>query len=209
VIGSIARARRHGARLILLASLISALAATAAGAESAPVPPGRVTEGALFWRTPESQALVPAPVLGTDVHMVVTGIVARARVRQEFTNPGSAWTDGIYVFPLPEDAAVDHLRMRIGERVIEGVVKERAAAKAQYEGAKRAGQRASLVEQERPNIFTTSVANVPPGAAIAVEIEYQHAIRYDSGQFRLRFPMVVGPRYIPGTPAPPSSGGAG
>ena len=209
MIGSIARARRHGARLILLASLISALAATAAGAESAPVPPGRVTEGALFWRTPESQALVPAPLLGTDVHMVVTGIVGRARVRQEFTNPGSAWTEGIYVFPLPEDAAVDHLRMRIGERVIEGVIKERAAAKAQYEGAKRAGQRASLVEQERPNIFTTSVANVPPGAAITVEIEYQHAIRYDSGQFRLRFPMVVGPRYIPGTPAPPSSGGEG
>ena len=209
MIGSIARARRHGARLILLASLISAPAATAAGAESAPVPPGRVTEGALFWRVPESQALVPAPLLGTDVHMVVTGIVARARVRQEFTNSGSAWTEGIYVFPLPEDAAVDHLRMRIGERVIEGVIKERAAAKAQYEGAKRAGQRASLVEQERPNIFTTSVANVPPGAAITVEIEYQHAIRYDSGQFRLRFPMVVGPRYIPGTPAPPSSGGEG
>jgi Ca-activated chloride channel family protein len=209
VIGSIARARRHGARLIVLASLISALAAPAAGAESTHAAPGRVTEGALFWRTPESQALVPAPVLGTDVHMVVTGIVARARVRQEFTNPGSAWTEGIYVFPLPEDAAVDHLRMRIGERVIEGVIKERAAAKAQYEGAKRAGQRASLVEQERPNIFTTSVANVPPGAVITVEIEYQHAIRYDSGQFRLRFPMVVGPRYIPGTPAPPSSGGAG
>jgi Ca-activated chloride channel family protein len=136
--------------------------------------------------------------------MVVTGIVARTRVRQEFTNPGSAWTEGVYVFPLPEDAAVDHLRMWIGERVVEGVIKEKAAAKAQYEEAKRAGQRASLVEQERPNIFTTSVANIPPGAAITVEIEYQHALRYDGGQFRLRFPMVVGPRYIPGNAAPSS-----
>src|SRR4030095_4781290 len=88
------------------------------------------------------------------------------------------------------------------------VIKEKAAAKAQYEEAKRAGQGASLVDQERPNIFTTSVANIPPGAAITVEIEYQHALRYDGGQFRLRFPMVVGPRYIPGN-APPSSNGTG
>ena len=199
-----ARARRYGARLIVLAGLISALAATAAGAENAHVTPGRVTEGALHCRMIGSEALVPAPVLGTDVHMVVTGIVARTRVRQEFTNPGSAWTEGVYVFPLPEDAAVDHLRMWIGERVVEGVIKEKAAAKAQYEEAKRAGQRASLVEQERPNIFTTSVANIPPGASITVEIEYQHALRYDGGQFRLRFPMVVGPRYIPGNAAPSS-----
>jgi hypothetical protein len=209
VIGAIARARRHGARLIVLAGLISALAATAAGAENAHGTPGRVTEGALLYRMDGSEALVPAPVLNTDVHMVVTGTVARARVRQEFTNPGNLWTEGIYVFPLPEDAAVDHLRMRIGERVIEGVIKERAAAKAEYEGAKRAGQRASLVEEERPNIFTTSVANIPPRAAITVEIEYQHALRYDGGQFRLRFPMVVGPRYIPGNPVTPSSDGTG
>jgi len=206
VIEANARARRHGARLIVLAGLISALAATAAGAENAHVTPGRVTEGALHCRMIGSETLVPAPVLGTDVHMVVTGIVARARVRQEFTNPGSAWTEGVYVFPLPEDAAVDHLRMWIGERVVEGVIKEKAAAKAQYEEAKRAGQRASLVEQERPNIFTTSVANIPPGAAITVEIEYQHTLRYDGGQFRLRFPMVVGPRYIPGNAAPSSDG---
>jgi Ca-activated chloride channel family protein len=71
---------------------------------------------------------------------------------------------------------------------------------ADWHPAGWAEQRASLVEQERANIFTTSVANVPPGAAITVEIEYQHALRYDSGQFRLRFPMVVGPRYIPGSP---------
>src|SRR5262249_30723029 len=208
-VGGIVRARRHGARLIVLAGLTSALAATAAGAEIAHETPGRVTEGALLYRMDGSEALVPAPVLNTDVHMVVTGIVARARVRQEFTNPGNLWTEGIYVFPLPEDAAVDHLRMRIGERVIEGVIKERAAAKAEYEGAKRAGQRVSLVEQERPNIFTTSLANIPPNAAITVEIEYQHALRYDSGQFRIRFPMVVGPRYIPGNPVAPSSDGTG
>ena len=110
------------------------------------------------------------------------------------------------MFPLPEDAAVDHLRMRVGDRVIEGVIRERAAAKQAYEQAKQQGQRASLVEQERPNVFTTSVANIPPGAAVTIEIEYQQAVRYDAGRFRLRFPMVVGPRYIPGTTAAGAAG---
>ena len=193
-------------------SLILALAASAARAEvagDARARVDRVTEGALFWRTAEQGALVPAPTLKTDVHIVVTGIVARASVRQEFTNPGSAWAEGIYVFPLPEDAAVDHLRMRVGDRMIEGVIQERSTAKTQYEQAKHEGKHASLVEEERPNVFTTSVANIPPGAAIAVEIEYQQTVRYDAGQFRLRFPMVVGPRYIPGAPAPRPSVGTG
>src|SRR5881296_3539083 len=148
---------------LILVGLISVLAAQAAGAEV-----GRITEGTLFWRTAEQSALVPAPTLKTDVRIVVTGIVARASVRQEFSNPSHAWAEGIYVFPLPEDAAVDHLRMKVGDRLIEGVIQERAAAKAQYEQAKHEGRRASLVEQERPNVFTTSVANIAPGAAITV-----------------------------------------
>jgi len=189
---------------LILVGLISVLAAQAAGAEV-----GRITEGTLFWRTAEQSALVPAPTLKTDVRIVVTGIVARASVRQEFSNPSAAWAEGIYVFPLPEDAAVDHLRMQVGDRVIEGIIQERSTAKAQYEQAKQEGKRASLVEQERPNVFTTSVANIAPGAAIAVEIEYQQTVRYDAGQFRLRFPMVVGPRYIPGVPAPGPSSGMG
>ena len=196
--------------LIVFVSLIFALAAPAARAEvggDARGPVGRVTEGTLFWRSAEQNTPVPAPTLETEVNIVVTGIVARASVRQSFTNPSQAWAEGIYVFPLPEDAAVDRLRMKIGDRLVEGVIKERAAAKAQYEQAKQEGRRAGLVEQERPNIFTTSVANIAPGAAISIEIEYQQTVRYDSGQYRLRFPMVVGPRYIPGSPgAGPSSG---
>jgi Ca-activated chloride channel homolog len=189
---------------LILAGLISVLAAQAAGAEV-----GRVTEGTMLWRTAEQTELVPAPTLKTDVRIVVTGIVARATVRQDFTNPSRLWVEGVYVFPLPEDAAVDHLRMRVGDRVIEGVIQERAAAKTQYEQARQQGKRASLVEQERPNVFTTSVANIAPGAAISVEIEYQQTVRYDAGQFRLRFPMVVGPRYIPGAPTPAPSTGNG
>ena len=162
-----------------------------------------VTEGTLLFKTNQSGRYLPAPILKTDVQIAVTGIIARATVRQEFTNPSTKkgdWLEGIYVFPLPETAAVDHLRMKIGERIIEGQIKERAEAKKVYEQAKQEGKRTSLVEQERPNLFTTSVANIGPGERITVEIEYQETVQYDSGQYQLRFPMAVGQRYIPGTP---------
>jgi Ca-activated chloride channel homolog len=162
-----------------------------------------VTTGTLLFRTAEPDRFVPAPTLDTDVHIAVTGIIARATVQQEFVNPSreqDAWAEGIYVFPLPETAAVDHLRMRIGERIIEGQIKERSEAKQTYDRAKQQGTRASLIEQERPNIFTTSLANIGPGERITIEIEYQEILRYDRGKFSLRYPMVVGPRYIPGVP---------
>ena len=161
------------------------------------------TDGALLFKTNQPGRYTPAPILKTDVQIAVTGIIARATVRQEFTNPSQKkgeWLEGVYVFPLPETAAVDHLHMHVGERIIEGQIKERGEAKKVYEKAKQEGKRTSLVEQERPNIFTTSVANIGPGERIVVEIEYQETIRYDQGIFQLRFPMVVGQRYIPGTP---------
>ena len=161
---------------------------------------GDVKQGRLLFRTGQAGRFIPAPTLKTDVQITVTGVIARTIVKQEFTNQGKDWAEGIYVFPLPETAAVDHLRMIVGERLIEGQIKERAEAKKVYEQAKQEGKRASLVEQERPNIFTTSVANIAPRDRITIEIEYQETIRYDQGRFQLRFPMVVGPRYIPGTP---------
>ncbi|HNV27353.1 MAG TPA: VIT domain-containing protein, partial [Nitrospira sp.] len=158
-----------------------------------------VTEGTLLFRTDQAGRFTPAPVLKTDVQIAVTGMIARATVRQEFTNPSTItrdWLEGIYVFPLPETAAVDHLRMRVGERIIEGQIKERTEAKKVYEQAKQQGKRTSLLEQERPNIFTTSVANIGPGEHITIEIEYQETVRYDDEQYHLRFPMAVGQRYI-------------
>jgi Ca-activated chloride channel family protein len=161
--------------------------------------PSEATQGTLFFRSGQD-AYIPVPTLNTDVQMKLTGPILRATVRQQFTNPSATWAEGIYVFPVPEDAAVDHLRMKVGERIIEGMIQERAEAKKTYEAAKAQGKRASLVEQERPNIFTTSVANIGPNETITVEIEYQQWLHYDQEHFRLRFPMVVGPRYIPGTP---------
>ena len=156
-----------------------------------------VTTGTLLFRTSEPGKFVPAPTLNTYVHITITGIIARATVKQEFINPSRGqddWAEGIYVFPLPETAAVDHLRMRIGERIIEGLIKERTEAKQIYDRAKQQGERASLVEQERPNIFTTSLANIGPGEHITIEIEYQETVRYDHGAFSLRYPNVGGPR---------------
>ena len=197
------------ARLVMLLALLQLPPAgfppaAASAADPAAVSPRRVTEGTLFWKTGQGQ--VAAPVLATDVEIRVTGMIARARVHQEFTNPAAEWAEGVYVFPLPDDAAVDHLRMRVGDRIIEGMIREREAAKAAYTQARQQGQRASLVEQERPNVFTTSVANIPPGAAITIEIEYQQTVHYDAGEFRLRFPMVVGPRYLPGEPVAAADG---
>ena len=143
-----------------------------------------------------------APLVATEVAIDVTGNVARARVTQRFRNPYRDWYEGTYVFPLPENAAVDHLRMRIGERVVEGEIRERRAAKASYEQAKAEGRRAALLEQERPNIFTSSVANIGPGEEIRIDIEYQQTLRYAQGRYSLRFPMVVGPRYLPASMEP-------
>jgi len=142
----------------------------------------------------------PALTQSTEVEIDVSGMIARTKVRQRFTNDGEQWAEGVYVFPLPEAAAVDHVRMQIGERVIEGQIQERQAAKQRYEQAKAQGKKAALIEQERPNLFTNSVANIAPHETVVVEIEYQQVLRYDNGEFRLRFPMAITPRYIPGTP---------
>jgi Ca-activated chloride channel family protein len=159
----------------------------------------QATEGGLVLRAPD-RAPVVAPLLSTEVTIRVAGPVARARVVQTFENNQAEWYEGVYVFPLPENAAVDRLRLRVGHRVIEGEIKERGAARAAYGEARAAGQRAALLDQERPNIFTTQVANIGPREAVVVELEYQQVLRYDAGRYSLRFPMVVGPRYIPAGP---------
>jgi len=151
-----------------------------------------------------------APLLSTAVHMDVSGMVARVQVSQRFANPTALWREGVYVFPLPDKAAVDHLTMHVGERVIEGRIKERAEARRTYETAKAEGRKTTLVEQERPNMFTTSVANIGPNEEIVVALEYEETLRYDDGAFRLRFPLAITPRYIPGAAiAAPSEGTGG
>lgn len=160
-------------------------------------PSEEVTRGTLWVRLADG-SVQPAPLQATEVELHVTGLVARARVVQRFANPVDAWLEGLYVFPLPEQAAVDHMDLRVGSRVIEGQIQEKQKARRTYAKARREGRKASLVEQERPNLFTTSVANIGPGEVVQVAIEYQETLRYDAGTFRLRLPLVAAPRFAPG-----------
>ncbi len=155
--------------------------------------------GSLLIETNQVGQYYLAPTVDTDVKMDINGVIARVNVTQHFTNPSTEWVNGIYVFPLPENAAVDHMNMIIGKRIIEGKIKERKQAKQIYEQAKQQGKKASLIEQQRPNIFTNSVANIGPNEKVSISIQYQQTLSYDHRQFSIRFPMVVGIRYIPGT----------
>ncbi|OCJ04974.1 marine proteobacterial sortase target protein [Rhizobium sp. AC44/96] len=161
------------------------------------VRPNDVNSGSLLFPAKEPGFFVEAPRLKTDVQMDVSGPVARIKVTQRFQNPSKGWVEGTYVFPLPENSAVDVLKMQIGERFIEGQIKPRQEAREIYEQAKAEGKKAALLEQQRPNIFTNQVANIGPGETIVVQIEYQQAVHQSGGEFSLRFPMVVAPRYNP------------
>jgi Ca-activated chloride channel family protein len=144
--------------------------------------------------------MAACPLKHTAVEAEVSGFVSRVRVRQTFSNSLDRKIEALYVFPLPTDAAVDGLVMTVGERRIVGQIKPRAEARAVYEAAKAAGHVASLLDQERPNIFTQAVTNIEPGAQVVIELSYVETLRYDDGVFEFVFPMVVGPRYMPGSP---------
>jgi Ca-activated chloride channel family protein len=204
------RARRCVMRVgfVTVWLVIVALLTGPAGASAQEALP-QVTHGSLLVRSRDTGRLEEVPELKTEVLMRVTGLIARVEVTQNFHNPTAQWLEGIYVFPLPEGAAVDALRLHVGERIIEGQIHEREEARQAYQKAHAEGTKASLLEQERPNIFTTSVANIGPGEDVAVTIQYQELIRYDQGEFRLRFPLVVGPRYIPGDTAIDGMAGTG
>jgi Ca-activated chloride channel homolog len=187
----------------LLISLSSVLAASNGEGQTGQVEfvrfvqPSDMTSGALLLQAQEEGRFVEAPMLATDVDITVTGPIIRSTVTQRFENPADGWVEGVYVFPLPDGAAVDTLRIRIGDRIIEGQIKEREEARQMYEEARDEGRKASLVEQERPNMFTNSVANIGPGETVIIQIEYQETVQQSNGVFSLRFPMVVAPRFNP------------
>ncbi len=158
----------------------------------------KVSEGSLLIKTDHSDLYQQIPLLHTDVNMHVSGMIVRSHIKQRFKNTSNNWIEAVYVFPLPDNAAVDHMRLLIGERLIEGEIKEKQEAKRIYETALHQGKKAALIEQERPNLFTNNVANIGPGETIIVEIEYQQTLQYEQGKFSLRFPMAITPRYIPG-----------
>jgi Ca-activated chloride channel family protein len=149
------------------------------------------------------------PLKETRVRARLSGFVAEVEVTQRYENPSAAAIEAVYVFPLPENAAVNQMRMTVGGRTIDAVIDERNAAKRTYDKAKSLGFSAALLEQERPNVFTQSVANIPPKEAIEVTSRYVQDLSYDSGIYEFVFPMVVGPRFIQGAPADRPDSGTG
>src|SRR5713226_2905055 len=151
------------------------------------------------------------PLKHTSAKAEISGFLSRVVVTQEFENPFDEKIEAVYTFPLPQNAAVDDMTMVVGDRTVRGKILRREEAEAVYEAAKTNGQTASLLNQERPNIFTQSVANILPGEQIKITISYVETLKYEDGAYEFVFPMVVGPRYIPGsaTGAPVSSQGNG
>jgi len=140
---------------------------------------------------------VPLPLRHTAVKASVDGYIATTEVTQEFGNPYSSKIEAVYVFPLPQDAAINEFVMTIGERKIRGIIREKEEAREMYEAAKSQGYTASLLEQDRPNIFTQSVANIEPRKQIDITIRYFNTLAYRDGWYEYVFPMVVGPRFNP------------
>ncbi|PPR11360.1 MAG: hypothetical protein CFH41_00941 [Alphaproteobacteria bacterium MarineAlpha11_Bin1] len=139
------------------------------------------------------------PLVSTDVAIKVTGPIGRTIVRQTFQNDSDQWIEALYLFPLPDNAAVDRIQLSIGDRFIEGEIKEKKEASEIYAKAKTDGYKAAIVEQDRPNLFHTSVANIPPRGQIGVVIEYQQSLSWRDRSFGLRFPLAITPRFLPAT----------
>ncbi len=143
-----------------------------------------------------------ATLLDTDAHITVSGPLARVTLTQRFHNPSQPFREGRYLFPLPENAAVDGMVMTVGERRIVGRIDRKETAEKTYRQARAAGKTASLVSQQRPNLFTTAVANIAPGETITVELHYQQTLTVDGRRFQLRLPLTLTPRFTPATDTP-------
>jgi Ca-activated chloride channel homolog len=182
-----------------IATILAGLSLTVS-ASTAPATSGGLSEGRLDAMDAQGKALGTCPLKHTDVSVDISGFVARVTVHQQFQNPFKDKIEAVYVFPLSQDSAVDKMTMKVGSRVIKGEIKEKGEARRIYEQAKGQGKVASLLDQERPNIFTQAVANIEPGEQVDITICYSETLKWKDGEYEFSFPMVVGPRYVPGAP---------
>ncbi len=188
------------------------LAAAAAAAGGGKVKPDEVVvvEKRAFWKLmskqphaamvavhPKTKVHIPLPLTRTVVRGKVSSFVAHVQVKQLYDNPYSEKIEAVYVFPLPQNAAVTDFVMTIGKRTIRGMIREKEEAKRVYNDALQQGYKASLLTQERPNIFKQKVANIEPGDEIDVAVTYFNTLKYAKGEYEFVFPMVVGPRFNP------------
>ena len=208
---------------LLMSAGATALAVDSPAAKQAAVSPTQVLKalqhtGAVGMQFPQGQAQEGAqhslspylyvaggdpehdqvPLKKTWAEVNIAGVIAAVKIHQIFENTGGKTIEAIYVFPASTRAAVHAMRMKIGARTIEAKIDRKAEARAKYEAAKQAGKRASLLEQERPNVFTTSVANIMPGDRIEVELDYSELLVPEDSTYEFVYPTVVGPRYAGG-----------
>lgn len=157
------------------------------------------TQGSLEAYNKKGVEVGACPLKHTSVKTDVSGFLARVTVTQEFENDFAQAIEAVYTFPLSQTAAVDDMTMRVGSRTIRGKIMRREDAQKVYETAKTEGKTASLLDQERPNIFTQSIANILPNEKITIEISYVETLKYEDGSYEFVFPMTVAPRYLPGS----------
>ncbi|WP_424313743.1 VIT and vWA domain-containing protein [Haloferula sp.] len=135
------------------------------------------------------------PLKATEVKATISGVIAEVTVQQTYANTGTTPIEATYIFPASTRAAVHGVEMRIGERVIVAEIQEKTKAKATYEKAKNENKTASLLEQERPNVFSMSVANILPGDEVKVTLNFSEKLTATDRVYEFVYPTVVGPRY--------------
>jgi len=135
------------------------------------------------------------PLESTRADVRIAGVISDVTVTQTYKNDGDRTISAKYVFPASTRAAVYAMKMTIGDRTIVAKIKERDEAKHEFEEAKAAGKTATLLEEERPNVFTMSVANVMPKDRIQVELKYTELLVPTDGVYEMVYPTTVGPRY--------------
>ncbi len=167
----------------------------------------QVRSGELLWNS--ERGLIPLPLADVEVELSIAGMMSHGRLTQRFRNPTDETIEAIFAFPLPDRSAVHHMEMQIGDRRIVSTIREREEARRTYERAKQTGRKASLLDQHRPNLFTTSVANINPGETIVVMLEYFEEVDYQQGRFSLRFPLAFVPRFVPPSSNDPEAPDAG
>ena len=141
------------------------------------------------------------PLAGVRIQARVADRVAHVTLEQKFHNPFTEALEATYIFPMSGGSAVSAFELKVGKRVIKGIVKERGDARRTYQKAIEDGKRAALLEQDRDDVFTVQVGNLPPGEEISVRIITSERLPFfEDGTTELRLPLVVAPRYIPGSP---------
>jgi len=189
--------------LALIAAILwsEGVSAATVAEQSYEVDSNNIQSGTLLYQLPNHVGTFAAPTVHTDVQVTVTGDIATIVLEQAFYNPSNQYIEGLYAFPLSEDAAIYGMHLEVDGRIIEGRIQEKAQALKTYEKAKSEGKRASLVQQFRPNIFTTAVANIAAGETVHIVLRYQQMLHYqefaEQSYYELRIPTAMTPRFTP------------